>query len=266
MPGVAATEFAFAAVGDVHGQMHSMVRLVEGRAKRASLEMSFVLQVGDFEPHRHEADLTTMAAPSKYKQLGDFATFHAGKSRFPWPVFFIGGNHEPHGFLEISPDGFELFSACTYLGRVGLLEWNGLRIAGLSGIYKEDSFQDLRPSVSSLGTVSNKVFAYFNEQDVERALEFERVDVLLLHEWPADIIDPAHEAEFEGQRRSLRYDHVGNPYARMLVDALEPQLVLCGHMHKAYRAEVRHASGRGLGGGVLAGGGKGKGRVALFGG
>lgn len=245
--------------------MDAMVRLVETRAKRVSSPVSFVLQVGDFEPHRHQADLTTMSAPSKYKHLGDFGAYYAGKNRFPWPIFFIGGNHEPHGFLENAPHGLELMPRCTYVGRVGLIEWNGLRIAGLSGIYKEEVFQDLRPPVSSLGSVSNKVFAYFNEKDVETALEFKTVDVLLLHEWPADIIDPAHEADFEGQRRSMRYDFVGNPYARMLVDALEPQIVLCGHMHKAYRAALRHASGQTSHVCCLASVAQGEESVALFG-
>lgn len=47
-------EFRFAAVGNVHGHMHRMVRCIQDRAARAHRVPAFVLQVGDFEPHRHD--------------------------------------------------------------------------------------------------------------------------------------------------------------------------------------------------------------------
>ncbi|WP_224248318.1 metallophosphoesterase [Hyalangium gracile] len=234
----------FAAVGDVHGRMHQMVRLLQEWSRKSHRQLAFVLQVGDFEPHRHEADLATMAAPARYKHLGDFSEFHSRRARFPWPVYFIGGNHEPYGYLDSAPDGFELTLNCRYLGRVGTVETHGLRVAGLSGILQEETFRRPRPSVDRLGTVSPKAFAGFTEQDVERALALERADVLLLHEWPSGLVDPADEKDFEQQRRSMRYDAVGNEYARLVVEALQPRLVLCGHMHKAYRGALQLPSGR----------------------
>jgi lariat debranching enzyme len=69
-------------------------------------------------------------------------------------------------------------------------------------------------------------------------LTVEGPDILLLHEWPAGIIASEDEQEFEQQRRSLRYDRVGNDPARMLVDLLQPRLVLCGHMHRGYRRTI----------------------------
>jgi len=49
----------FAAVGDVHGNMHSMVRDLKAWEKKHNHQLAFVLQVGDFEPQRDEADLVT---------------------------------------------------------------------------------------------------------------------------------------------------------------------------------------------------------------
>ena len=58
------------------------------------------------------------------------------------------------------------------------------------------------------------------------------------------MIDPAHADEFYRQRRSPRYDLVGNEYARLLMEVLEPRVLLCGHMHKRYRNRVRLESGK----------------------
>ncbi|HXU07523.1 MAG TPA: metallophosphoesterase, partial [Blastocatellia bacterium] len=90
---------------------------------------------------------------------------------------------------------------------------------------------------------SNKDYTYFNQEDIERALDFGRPDILLVHDWPARVIAIEDAGEFEQQRRSMRYTSVGNEYARVLMDLLSPKLVLCGHMHKKYRNQVTTKSG-----------------------
>lgn len=239
MPASLRPNVLFAAVGDVHGHMHAMVRLLCGWEAKTGRTISFVLQVGDFEPIRDERDLETMDAPAKFRVVGDFPDFRAGRAAFPWPVYFIGGNHEPYGFLDEMPDGGDAIDNCVYVGRAGLVEVGGLRIAGLSGIFDSDAFERPRPSVEEFGKVSRKAFTYFRKGDVDRAAGFGSADVLLVHEWPEGVIDPADSREFERQRRSLSYDVVGNEYARLLMEVLEPRLVLCGHMHKRYRNRVR---------------------------
>ncbi len=117
----------FVAVGDVHGYIHQMVRLLQGWGKKNQQSLSFVLQVGDFEAHRHLDDLSTMDAPTKYKQLGDFSDFYTGKSKLPFPLWFIGGNHESYGFLDLFPQGQEIAPNINYLGRVNSIELSGLK-------------------------------------------------------------------------------------------------------------------------------------------
>ncbi|PRQ09083.1 metallophosphoesterase family protein [Enhygromyxa salina] len=60
-----------------------------------------------------------------------------------------------------------------------------------------------------------------------------------MQHWPAGTIAPEDEQEFEQQRRSLHYERVGNEPARILVDLLQPRLVVCGHTHRRYRANHR---------------------------
>ncbi|MDJ0554323.1 MAG: metallophosphoesterase [Microcoleaceae cyanobacterium MO_207.B10] len=88
----------FAVVGDVHGHIYKMIGLLQNWENYSGQKLTFILQVGDFEPHRNEADLATMDAPTKYRKLGDFPDFYEQRSIFPWPIWFIGGNHEPYGF------------------------------------------------------------------------------------------------------------------------------------------------------------------------
>ncbi len=86
----------FAAIGDVHGDIYTMLGLLQNWETKHQKKLSFVLQVGDFEPHRDLSDLGTIDTPTKYKKLGDFADFYHNKAEFPYPIYFIGGNHESY--------------------------------------------------------------------------------------------------------------------------------------------------------------------------
>lgn len=229
----------FAAVGDVHGQMYAMLGLLQAWESRHRQKLAFVLQVGDFEPHRHAADLATMDAPNRYRKLGEFSNFYAGKAEFPWQIYFIGGNHEPYGFLDLIPAGGEVAMNCYYLGRVGACKLAGLKIVGLSGIYQKNLFlHTARPDVTQIASRSNKDYIGFIQSDIDRAIEFESADILMLHEWSTDTIAATDLESFQHWFPNLKYEVLGNEYARMLIELLQPKLVLCGHMHKSYRNRV----------------------------
>ncbi|MEM7590543.1 MAG: metallophosphoesterase [Cyanobacteria bacterium P01_A01_bin.83] len=233
----------FAAVGDVHGHIYTMLGLLQSWEKRHGLSLSFVLQVGDFEAHRSSEDLLTMDAPTKYKKLGDFSDFYTGKAKFPYPIWFIGGNHESYGFLDRFPQGQEIAPNFNYIGRVNLLELAGLRIVGVSGIYKQQLFQlSERPSASEIKYRSNKEYISFLESEIERAIDYRNADILLLHDWASGIISPEDLAMFQSRYSNARYESIGNEYARLLVEALCPKLVLCGHMHLKYRSTLSFSS------------------------
>lgn len=204
----------FAAVGDVHGRQRAMVRLLRQAERRHGISLDLVLQVGDFEPHRDGADVESMDAPARYRMLGDFVAFHQGTERFPWPVYFIAGNHEPVAFLEPQAQGGLVAPNCRYLGRVGTMDRGGMSVAWLGGIAGD------RPS-----------FAHFTVAEWEAALKLAQPEVLMLHDWPIDL--PG--GELEGGRRCAA---LGNVQARLLVDQLQPSLVVCGHIDRRHRAEL----------------------------
>ncbi|MBW4619850.1 MAG: metallophosphoesterase [Cyanosarcina radialis HA8281-LM2] len=232
------TDILFAVVGDIHGHIRYTIELLKKWESIVKDRFDFVLQVGDFEPNRNEADLLTMAAPKKYKKLGDFPDFYNKKAAFPWPIYFIGGNHEPYGFLDRMPNGAKIAENCYYLGRVGSKVIETIKIAGLSGIYQESKFRISRPSIENISILSNKEYIYFNEEDILQLLDYKKVDILLLHEWPANIINCNEIQSFKEITCDSNFSEVGNEYARISIDLLAPKLVLCGHMHYKYQTKI----------------------------
>ncbi len=213
----------FGVLGDVHGAHWRAIELVQGWRRKSGRKLDFLLQVGDFEPHRDQNDLDSMAAPQKYRTLGDFSQILQGGG-YPVPLFFIGGNHEPYSWLETLPGGGEIGANCTYLGRAGAREIQGLRVAYLGGIWQGETFSRARPAVSQFGILPNKTWIGWNESDIETLLESGRAEVLVLHEWPL---------VFEG-RGALNHDISNGESAKWLelvIESLRPGLTVCGHAH-----------------------------------
>eukprot|EP01012_Entosiphon_sulcatum_P008981 TRINITY_DN14951_c0_g1_i2.p1 TRINITY_DN14951_c0_g1~~TRINITY_DN14951_c0_g1_i2.p1 ORF type:complete len:274 (-),score=32.69 TRINITY_DN14951_c0_g1_i2:2-823(-) len=202
--------------------------------------ISYVLQVGDIECHRNDDDLSTMAAPAKHRRLGDFPDYFCGRKSLPWPVLFIGGNHECYGWLEQFPDGNFLAPNLFYFGRSSFCSFGGIAIAAISGIFRGEAFTEPRPDISLIKYKSNKDFIGFNCGDIailESAVDEadRKVDILLSHDWPSGLVDPSEEFEYEKQDTTRE---LGNPHTRHLMDRFEPKVVLCGHMHASYRKKV----------------------------
>jgi len=113
------------------------------------------------------------------------------------------------------------------------VELAGFKVVGVSGIYKEELFGQPRPPVTEIDNRSNSDYIGFIAADIDRALSYGKTDILLLHEWPADAIAPEDREKFDPS-----WYGGGNEYARILVEELQPKLVLCGHAHKRYRRQV----------------------------
>lgn len=233
----------FAVVGDVHGAMKRMVQLLHQWEIKHHRSLDFVLQLGDFEPHRHEQDLATMAAPQKYRKLGDFPLFYSGKFTFPWPIYFIGGNHEPYGWLDTLEAGAMLTKHCYYLGRTPMIHQYGLRIRGLSGIYKSSFFTKERPKYTEHATIPLKNYTFFTENEVENLMHSAPIDILLLHEWPSGLMTQEEFFKNEPNQPTTNMRELGNEPARMLIELVEPQLVFCGHMHTRHQTTLLSPSG-----------------------
>lgn len=77
-----------------------------------------------------------MACPDKYKSMCSFYKYYSGEAIAPVLTIFIGGNHEASNYLQELAYGGWVAPNIYYLGYAGVVEVNGVRIGGLSGIYK----------------------------------------------------------------------------------------------------------------------------------
>jgi lariat debranching enzyme len=237
----------FAAAGDIHGDHASLVGRLDDIIQQLQTPLEFVLQVGDFEPVRDESDLRLMTGPESRRQLGSFHRVLSGELVYPAEVIFIGGNHEPYGWLEEIPEGARIFEGITYLGRAGVVERAGLRIAGLTGIHSPLRYElPVPPDWTSKKTLLKEP-TYFRRPHVERLLSGGTIDILMTHDWPAGHFGP-----------------FGNPQSRALLHTLRPRLHLAGHMHRHTRKSVLHEDGSHTEVVAMNHVGKGKGDLIVF--
>lgn len=209
------------AIGDVHGHHQQAVQLCRDAASVTGLRPNIIVQVGDFNSACTQEDVDSVPAPARYRVLGDFAEYG---SKYPAEVVFIGGNHEPVRALEPAWGGGEVAPGVRFLGRSGVVERYGLRIAGLSGNYRgRDYARPLSPLASD--NCNKKEQLYIRKGDTELLLGERPVDILLMHDWPRRLAECA-ELPF-GRLDSERGYREGDA----ILDALRPRIVLLGHMH-----------------------------------
>ena len=232
-----------AILGDVHGHQDAMVRAVLRWQEQNQAGVDLILCVGDFQAMRGEIDMRAMACPAKYQQVGDYPAYHAGEKSFPAEVIFIGGNHEAYNWLETMPAGGYLGPNCYYLGRSGVIERLGLRIAGLTGNYSPRAYVSGRRPVdyADPAVLANerlkKQSTYFTQAEVEALGRSGHVDILLLHDWPAGLPELAEPGRTDGTPRR----GVGNEPSKWLLEQLKPPWAFCGHMHQYFRGQVTWA-------------------------
>lgn len=89
---------------------------------------------------RNEADLACLSVPQKYRKLGDFSSYYSGEKKAPVLTVFIGGNHEASNYLWELYYGGWVCPNIYYMGAANIINIGGLRVGGISGIYKEKDY------------------------------------------------------------------------------------------------------------------------------
>ncbi|MFJ8113382.1 metallophosphoesterase [Streptomyces sp. NPDC096132] len=210
-------------VGDVHGEFE-LLAAWSAVVREARGPLDAILAVGDVEANRDEEDAAGVHGPAKFRKIGDFPLVEEGLLDLGAPLYFIGGNHEPWPALDAAGPGRWGNSAC-FLGRAGVTEIAGVRVAYLSGIHSPRL-----TDVPRARRTTPRERTYYVADEVRQTARAARrggqVDILLTHDWPSGIAEPHRESS------------IGRPELRQLCAELRPRWYFCGHMHRRHRATV----------------------------
>lgn len=127
--------------GCCHGELDKIYETISCLEKKEGVKVDLLLCCGDFQAVRNEGDLKCMAVPAKYRTMQTFYKYYSGEKKAPILTVFIGGNHEASNHLQELPYGGWVAPNIYYLGYAGVIRFKGVRIGGLSGIYKSRDYR-----------------------------------------------------------------------------------------------------------------------------
>jgi lariat debranching enzyme len=226
-------------VGCTHGELDVMYAAVARLERETGLRADLVLCCGDFQAVRDEEDLRSMAAPAHHRRMQDFHHYHAGRKRAPVPTVFIGGNHEATAHLLHMPLGGWVAPDIYYLGHCGVVTFGGLRIGGVSGIFKGYDCQEGHWERAPLTDDSMRSAYHSRALDAQLLSSAGPLDVMLSHDWPRSAAPGGDSAALVRAKPGLAEDIGSGKLGSPLLDPLAAaphRLWFAAHLHVAYAA------------------------------
>ncbi len=238
--------------GCCHGELDRVYATLAHAEATQGVKVDLLLICGDFQAVRNADDLECMAVPPQHRRMADFWKYYAGRAAAPVPTLFVGGNHEAANYMwELYLGGWAAPNV-YFLGYAGVVRFGGLRIGGLSGIFKGPHLAQGHHEAPPYTPSSVRSAYHVRELEVARLLCLAggagpRLDVFLSHDWPARIA--AHGDAVALLRRKPFFRHevedgsLGSPPAAALLAALRPAHWFAAHLHCKFAALVPHADG-----------------------
>ncbi|KXZ49477.1 hypothetical protein GPECTOR_21g703 [Gonium pectorale] len=251
-------KITIAVEGCGHGELDKIYATLQHLEQREGKKIDLLICCGDFQAVRNLDDLETMACPPKYRSMQTFYKYYSGERVAPFPTIFIGGNHEAANHLWELYYGGWAAPNIYFLGFAGAVKFGGLRIAGLSGIYKQHDY--LRGHHEGLPYTESTMRSIYHVRDFEvfRLLQLQQpVDIFLSHDWPTNIARYGDTARLLAKKSFLRSEvedgSLGSPPAAQLLAALRPAFWFSAHLHTKFAALVQHPMAQQPGGGGAGG-------------
>ena len=139
---------------------------------------------------RNDADLESIAMPPKYRQIGSFWKYYSGVKRVPVPTIFIGGNHETSNYLWELYHGGWVAPNMYFLGFASCVSIGGIRIAGVSGIWKETDYDLGHHEQQPYDDRDTRSVYHVRKFNVYRLMQLTgAIDIFISHDWPRGIAE-----------------------------------------------------------------------------
>ncbi|KAI5926005.1 lariat debranching enzyme, C-terminal domain-containing protein [Camillea tinctor] len=225
-----------------HGTLDAIYDSVKRSSKARGWDgVDLVIIGGDFQAARNGADLSVMAVPAKYRQLGDYHAYYSGSKKAPYLTLFVGGNHEAAAHMAELYYGGWVAHNIYYMGAANVLRLGPLRIAGMSGIWKEHYYHTTHEERLPFRFRDVRSFYAVREEDVRKLLLLrEPVDVGISHDWPLGIEQLGDVHDLLGKKPHFKSEiasnSLGNPAAAWVMDRLRPAYWFSAHLHTNFAA------------------------------
>ncbi|KAG7392806.1 Methyltransferase-like protein 9 [Phytophthora pseudosyringae] len=239
-----------AVVGCAHGLLDDIYATVNfANEMDPANPVELLLCCGDFECMRNGRDLETLACPPKYRALHAFHRYYKQEKMAPVLTVFVGGNHEASGYLQELHYGGWVAPNMFYLGAAGVINVAGLRIAGLSGIYKQQHYTAGRFESMPFDNSTMRSVYHVRELEVFQLSHVQQVvktplGVFLSHDWPRGIEQHGNVPKLLRRKpffeQEIRSNTLGSPAGEFLMYQLRPQYWFAAHLHVKFAAIVVH--------------------------
>jgi len=227
--------------GCIHGNLE---KIYSDILKNNKEKIDLIICTGDFESLITKNDLNYLSCPEKYKTMGDFYKYYNKIKKVPILTIFIGGNHEASNILNENFYGGYICENIFYLGRSNYINYKGINILGISGIYNYFDYfkghfeKDILKNIKSIFHVREFDIAklsYINDNNI---------DIFISHDWPNNIINKNDINNIIKNKPLWKNDILNNKLGsfpnQFLLNLLKPKYYCCGHMHYYYKNTIFH--------------------------
>ncbi|XP_011176839.2 lariat debranching enzyme [Zeugodacus cucurbitae] len=231
--------------GCAHGELEKIYETIQSIENEEGFKVDLLLCCGDFQATRNLDDLQTMAVPQKYLDMCTFYKYYSGELVAPILTIFIGGNHEASNHLQELPYGGWVAPNIYYLGYAGVVNVNGIRIAGLSGIYKGHDYLRGRFEFAPYSDVTRTSVYHVRQLEVFRLKQISgETDIFMSHDWPRGIYNYGNKSQLARFKPHFRDEmdrgQLGSRPCEDLLKMLKPKYWFAAHLHCKFAAVVPH--------------------------
>ncbi|XP_072253605.1 lariat debranching enzyme [Leuresthes tenuis] len=231
--------------GCCHGELDKIYETIDYLEKKQGVKVDLLLCCGDFQAVRNEGDMKCMAVPAKYRMMQTFYKYYSGEKKAPVLTIFIGGNHEASNHMQELPYGGWVAPNIYYLGYAGVVRYKGIRIGGLSGIFKSHDYRKGHHEFPPYNPETLRSVYHIRNIEVFRLKQIQMpMDIFMSHDWPRGIYYYGNTMELLRKKKFLRQEvesnTLGSPPAEELLAHLQPSYWFSAHLHVKFAAMMQH--------------------------
>lgn len=132
-----------------------------------------------------------------------------------------------------------------YLSYAGCVQYKGIRIGGLSGIYKDFDYFKGHFEKPPYDSSSMRSVYHYRQLEIFRLLQLSQsIDVMMSHDWPTEVYYFGNADQLISSKPhfgdQIRDNVLGSPPLFELLQKLQPKYWFSAHLHCKFAAVVPH--------------------------